>query len=90
MPAFKSTFGPLSSSLEGFIVSSILISATLVSLFAGAISDSFGRTRSLALGSLLFAMGAAVEAAAVNLGMFITGRCVVGFGEGVFLSTLVV
>ncbi|KAL8792634.1 MAG: hypothetical protein Q9195_004762 [Heterodermia aff. obscurata] len=90
MPAFKSTFGPLSSSLEGIIVSSLLISATLVSLFAGAISDTLGRTRSLAIGALLFAMGAAVEAAAVNLGMFITGRCVVGFGEGVFLSTLVV
>ena len=90
MPAFKSTFGTLSSSLEGIVVSLIMISATLLSLFAGALSDNFGRTRSLAVGSLLFALGAAVEAAAVTLGMFIIGRCVVGFGEGVFLSTLVV
>ncbi|KAG7005746.1 nonribosomal peptide synthase atnA [Physcia stellaris] len=90
MPEFTSAFGEISSSLEGIIVSSILISATFVSLFSGALSDSLGRTRCLAIGALLFAMGAAVEAAAVHLGMFIAGRCVVGFGEGMFLSTLVV
>ena len=90
MPEFASAFGEISSSLEGIIVSSILISATFVSLFSGALSDSLGRTRCLAIGALLFAMGAAIEAAAVHLGMFIAGRCVVGFGEGMFLSTLVV
>ena len=90
MPAFTSNFGKISAAFEGFIVSSILIAAAVVSLFAGAISDSLGRTRSLAIGALLFALGAAVEAAAINLGMFVAGRCIAGFGEGVFLNTLVV
>ena len=90
MPSFTASFGTLSSSLQGFIVSSILIPATVVSIFAGAVSDSLGRTRSLAIGALLFALGAAIEAAAVTLGMFIAGRCVVGLGEGLFLSTMVV
>lgn len=90
MPSFTASFGSLSSSLQGIIVSSILIPATLVSIFAGAVSDRLGRTRSLAIGALLFALGAAIEAAAVTLGMFIAGRCVVGLGEGLFLSTMVV
>ena len=90
MPSFTTSFGTLSSSLQGIIVSSIMLSATIVSLFAGTVSDSLGRTRSLAIGALFFALGAAIEAAAVTLGMFIAGRCIVGLGEGLFLSTLVV
>ena len=90
MPTFGDSFGPLSSFLEGFVVSSVLLPAGIVSLLAGAVSDKLGRTRSLAIGALFFALGAAIEAAAVSLGMFIGGRCIVGLGEGLFLSTLVV
>ena len=90
MPSFTNSFGALSSSLNGLVVSSILLPATFASLFAGALSDGLGRTRAVAIGALFFAMGAALEASAVNLGMLIAGRCVVGIGEGLFLSTLVV
>lgn len=83
-------FGPLSASLQGFVVSSLLIPATITALFAGAISDSLGRTRALAIGALLFAIGAALEAGAVDLAMLIIGRCIVGVGEGVFLSAMIV
>jgi predicted MFS family arabinose efflux permease len=38
----------------------------------------------------VFAVGAALEAGASNLAIFIAGRTVVGLGEGLFLSTLVV
>jgi MFS family permease len=90
MPSFTDSFGVLSSTLNGLVVSSILLPATFSSLFAGAIADSLGRTRAVAIGALFFAIGAALEASAVNLGMLIGGRCVVGLGEGLFLSTLVV
>lgn len=90
MPQFEASLGALSPSLQGIIVSSIMITASVVSPFSGALADWLGRTRALAIGGLLFAIGAALEASAVNLGMFIAGRCIVGAGEGLFLSTMVV
>jgi MFS family permease len=62
----------------------------MTSLFAGNISDSLGRTRSIAIGALIFAIGATLEAVSVTLGMFIAARCVVGFGQGTYLATVVV
>lgn len=76
--------------MHGLVVSSVLLSATIASLYGGSISDSLGRTRLIALGSIVFALGAALEAGATNLAMLITGRLIVGVGEGLFLSTLVV
>ena len=90
MSSFTDTFGVLSASLHGLAISSILLPATLASLFAGALSDSWGRTRTVAVGALVFSIGAALEAAAFSIGLLIAGRCVVGIGEGLFLSTLVV
>lgn len=90
MPSFIATFGEISSTLHGLVVSSVLPTATLASLFAGLISDKLGRTRAIVIGAFTFAVGAAIEAASTNLGMFIGGRCIVGLGEGTFLSTLVV
>ncbi|KAL2800467.1 putative transporter [Aspergillus keveii] len=89
MPTFFNTIGPISS-IHGFIVSTVLLSATFASLFSGTISDKLGRTRLLAVGSLVFALGATLEASARRLPVFIVGRLVVGTGEGLFLSTLVV
>jgi MFS family permease len=90
MPAFAETFGELSSALHGFVVSSILIAATLASLFAGSLSNTLGRTHTIALGAFLFAVGATIAASASSLVVFVAARCIVGFGEGAFLSTLVV
>ena len=90
MPSFTGTFGTLSASLHGLVISSILLSATAASLFAGALSDRVGRSRAIAIGASVFAVGAALEAGAVALGMFIAGRLIVGAGEGIFLSVIVV
>lgn len=68
------------------MVSSVLLSATIGSLLSGWLSDTMGRKRAVAVGSLIFALGAALEAGAVNLGVLILGRLIVGFGEGLFLS----
>jgi len=90
MPTFIDHFGELSATMRGIIVSSVLLSATIASLLSGTLSDSMGRTRAVGIGSAGFALGAAVEAGASSIGMLIAGRLIVGVGEGLFLSTLVV
>lgn len=90
MPTFTEYFGHLSAGQHGIVVAIIMLSATIASLFAGSLSDTIGRSRAVAIGSLVFALGAALEAAATNLTMFVAGRVIVGAGEGLFLSTLVV
>ncbi|KAI9718779.1 MAG: hypothetical protein M1812_003953 [Candelaria pacifica] len=90
MSSFVDTFGALSSTLHGLVISSVLLSAAVASLFAGSLSDSLGRTRAIAIGALVFAVGAAMEAGSMNLIMLVFGRAIMGVGEGLFFSTLVV
>lgn len=90
MPTFTDSFGTLSSSVHGILVSSILIPASLTSFFAGSVADAFGRVTAVSLGGLVFAIGTALASAAQNLAMLFVGRCITGVGEGLFLSTLVV
>ncbi|KAI9702867.1 MAG: hypothetical protein M1836_008081 [Candelina mexicana] len=90
MPSFVKAIGPLSSTLHGLVISSVLLSAAVGSLCAGSLSDTLGRTRAIAIGALVFAVGAAIEAGSVNLVMFVFGRAIVGIGEGLFFSTPVV
>jgi MFS family permease len=90
MPTFLDSFGPLSSTIHGILVSSILIPASLTSFFAGNVADHLGRINTCSIGGLVFAAGTALEAGAQNLAMLFVGRCITGVGEGLFLSTLVV
>ncbi|CAJ2500113.1 Uu.00g029660.m01.CDS01 [Anthostomella pinea] len=90
MPAFTATFGDFSATIHGLIVSSILLPGALTALVTGVLADRYGRTRIIATGSLIFGLGAALETAAVSLGMFVAGRLLKGVGEGLFLSTVYV
>ncbi|KAH5146480.1 hypothetical protein HBH69_174260 [Parastagonospora nodorum] len=90
MPSFTSYTGNPSPTIHGLIVSSILIPAAISSFFAGKLADRLGRTRGIAIGSGIFGLGAAVEAASVHVGMFVAGRVLAGVGEGMFLGTVVV
>ncbi|THX96328.1 general substrate transporter [Aureobasidium pullulans] len=90
MPTFLDSFGPLSSTIHGILVSSILIPASLTSFFAGNVADYLGRIKTCSIGGLIFATGTALESGAQNLAMLFVGRCITGVGEGLFLSTLVV
>lgn len=90
MKSFVSQFGTQSASIHGLIVSSILIPAAMSSFFAGRVADILGRPKGIAIGALIFGLGAALEAGAVNIMMFIIGRCIEGIGEGLYLGTLVV
>ncbi|KIN04320.1 hypothetical protein OIDMADRAFT_26935 [Oidiodendron maius Zn] len=90
MKAFTSQFGSQSASVHGLLVSSILIPAAVSSFFAGRLADILGRPKGIAIGALIFGLGAALEAAAMNIAMFVIGRCLEGIGEGLYLGTLVV
>ncbi|PVH95298.1 putative MFS sugar transporter [Periconia macrospinosa] len=90
MERYIDDFGAFSSTIHGLIVSSILITAAISSFFAGRIADALGRIKCISLGGLIFSVGAAIQAAASHLGMFVAGRAVEGVGEGFFLGALVV
>ena len=90
MPSFATSLGILTPALHGLVVSIIMLSAAISSPFSGILSDNLGRKVAVGVGALVFALGAALEAAAVNLIVFIVGRLIVGVGEGLFLSTLIV
>lgn len=91
MKDFKASFGgSQNSTIHGLIVSCILIPAALSSFFAGYVADRLGRPKGICIGVFIFGVGAAIEAGAVALSMFIVGRIIEGVGEGLFLGNLVV
>ena len=90
MPQFFDTFGSLSSTIHGLVVSTILITAATTSFFAGHLANYLGRLRAIAIGAAIFGVGACIEAGSMKLGMLFAGRAVKGIGEGLFLSTCVV
>lgn len=90
MNSYVASFGSVSSTVHGLIVSSILIPAAISSFFAGKVADILGRPKAISVGAFIFGLGAALEAGAADLAMFIVGRCVEGIGEGLYLGTLVV
>ena len=90
MTSFKETFGEFSATVHGVIVSSILIGGVITSLVSGILADRYGRPRMIALGSLIFGVGATLETTAFHLPTFVVGRLVKGVGEGIFLSTVYV
>ncbi|KAL8632056.1 hypothetical protein Q9189_002199 [Teloschistes chrysophthalmus] len=90
MPGFADSFGTFPPTIHGLVVSSILLPAAFTSFFAGHLADRVGRLNAIMIGATIFGMGAALEAGAVCLGMFIPGRALAGIGEGFFLSTVVV
>jgi sugar porter (SP) family MFS transporter len=62
--------------------SSLFLSALISSLFAGYVTQNLGRRPSMLVGGLSFLTGAVLNAAAVDLGMLITGRLILGVGVG--------
>lgn len=86
MSSFTSTFGALTPTIHGIIVSSVLLPGSLSALVAGILADRYGRNRLIAVGSCVYGVGAAIECSATLLPVFITGRLIKGTGEGLFLS----
>ncbi|OBT70275.1 hypothetical protein VE03_00269 [Pseudogymnoascus sp. 23342-1-I1] len=88
MDQFADNFGNFSETVHGAIVSAILIPAAITALFGGHLADHFGRVKAMGLGAAIFGIGAAFEAGAAHIAMFVVGRGLAGVGEGFFLSTI--
>jgi MFS family permease len=76
--------------IQGLIVSSILLTASLSSLVSGPLSNRISRTRTIALGAVVFAAGSTIACASGPLPQLFVGRCIAGVGEGLFLSAITV
>ena len=90
MPYYIKTFGNLSPIVRGLTVSIIMLTGALPCLYAGQLSNHYGRLRTIMFGAILFCIGAIMQAAASKLGVFIAGRAICGLGLGTWLSNLYV
>lgn len=92
MDDFKRTIGVSNSdpTIQGVIVSSLILAAAVSSLVAGKLADTVGRVWGICIGTLIFGIGAALQAGSVNMAMFIIGRVVEGIGEGLYVGPMIV
>jgi MFS family permease len=88
MPFFATSIGDLTPFLRGFTVSLIMLTGAFACFLAGQLADRFGRLAIVAVGALVFAVGAVLEGAATSLGVFLAGRALCGIGEGLWLSNV--
>ncbi|MEB0261571.1 MULTISPECIES: sugar porter family MFS transporter [unclassified Mucilaginibacter] len=83
-PFYKSFFNLNNDSLIfGFSVSCIIWGAIFGNLFAGKLSDKFGRKPALLLSAILFLCSSLITALAGNITIFIAGRIMAGVGVGI-------
>jgi MFS family permease len=90
MEQFTNDFSISSPTIQGLLVSSILITASLSSVAAGPLCDRFSRAHTFAFGGAVFSLGSVLAAAASSLAMLFVGRLIAGVGEGLFMSTVTV
>ncbi|RYP48868.1 hypothetical protein DL769_011153 [Monosporascus sp. CRB-8-3] len=91
MDDFRHTIGGSSqATVQGLIVSSLILAAAFSSLVAGRLADAVGRVRGIAIGTIIFAVGAALQAGSINIAMFVVGRIVEGVGEGLYVGPMIV
>jgi MFS family permease len=90
MKQFEHSIGHLSPGLLGFTVSLIMLTGAIPSVFAGHLADRYGRLKIIMAGTAIFILGAVLQGVARNLILFLIGRALGGFGEGVYLSNVAV
>lgn len=90
MKQFSNAFGVLSPTLRGFTVSLIMLTGAAPSLFAGQIADKWGRLNISFIGATTFLAGVLLQVATENLKVFLVGRAIAGFGQGLWLPNIVV
>uniref|UniRef100_A0A7S4GIS9 Major facilitator superfamily (MFS) profile domain-containing protein n=1 Tax=Eutreptiella gymnastica TaxID=73025 RepID=A0A7S4GIS9_9EUGL len=67
---------------EGIIIGCVSIISVVGSLMAGRVADQLGRKMTIAIGSILFAAGALLSAAALDFWVLLIGRLITGVGVG--------
>ncbi|KAJ9071446.1 hypothetical protein DSO57_1036779 [Entomophthora muscae] len=81
-PAFLKRFQPVTSLIQGAIVSSLVAGCFVGSLFSGWISDFLGRKSSIVIASALVFVGSLVQASSFSLPVLFAGRFLAGLGTG--------
>lgn len=84
----KAQFAPpgalvMSSGLQEWIVSVVLIGAMTGAIISGRLTDYFGRKKIIIVTSVIFLLGSLVSGLAVSVGMIIAGRVIIGLAIGV-------
>ncbi|OHV10637.1 MFS transporter [Kushneria phosphatilytica] len=82
LPFIKEDFH-VSTAMEGWIVSSMMVGAALGALMAGGISQRFGRRKALLYSSLLFFIGALIAVISPNTTVLVIARILLGLAVGV-------
>ncbi|KEY65089.1 hypothetical protein S7711_08158 [Stachybotrys chartarum IBT 7711] len=78
----------LRSTYQGITVASYNLGCFLGAVITIWIGNPLGRRRIIFLGTAIMVIGAALQAAAVSLPMFIVGRVITGLGNGANTSTV--
>jgi MFS transporter, SP family, galactose:H+ symporter len=73
----------LSTRLQEWTISIVLVGCIVGSSAAGALADRFGRRASLLVAGVIFGIGALASAFAPSIGMLLGARFVIGLGIGV-------
>ncbi|TVY76163.1 MFS glucose transporter mfs1 [Lachnellula suecica] len=73
----------LDSGFKGWFVSTLLLAAWFGSLLNGPLADRIGRKKSIISAVVVFLIGSAIQAGAVNVPMIFAGRAIVGIAIGI-------
>ena len=80
LPYIASELIPSSPNKTQFIISSYLVGMGIATLFAGPLSDSFGRKKIICIGGTIFLFGTIIAGTANNLEVVLIGRFIQGLG----------
>ncbi|CAI6331431.1 unnamed protein product [Periconia digitata] len=81
MPAYINYF-TLTTTTKSLNTAISYVGGCFMSLFSGSIVDWRGRKESIIWSAIITLIGGVIQGAAQNIGMFIAGRFIVGFGLG--------
>ncbi|MFT3742468.1 MAG: sugar porter family MFS transporter [Gammaproteobacteria bacterium] len=73
----------LSATLNGIVVSSVLLGALLGAAISGRLTDRWGRKKLLIADAVIFAVGTLLSALAPSISLLVVGRVIVGLAIGV-------
>ncbi|KAI5968371.1 hypothetical protein CANMA_002362 [Candida margitis] len=85
---FNGFFHSPGPAMIGFVISILEIGAMVSSILVAKISDTFGRKRTILLGTFVFMIGGTLQTFCPNMFVFALGRVFSGIGVGI-LSTIV-
>jgi MFS family permease len=77
-----------SDGLTGAVVAVYIAGEAGGALTQTLIGDKLGRIRFMQLACIIVTIGVIVQTAAVNMGMFLAGRCIAGFAVGGMVGTV--